>query len=263
MVDGKEPHEALQKAERWRWQAVVRADLTDEMRATRAIGTMQERLGDQEAAVISYVRTGAGETAEKAASRLPERPAHIDIELLKTESRRRASAYMAAAKAVDLLDDEQARAWISQALEELTAAETMTWRVQAMPYLGAFRVIAATNQLLSTDEAERVLDHIDPRIERPPDRAWRTDPEMAQILLALAPSCPRAVPMLARAIVADQRLAEVILSRPELLKAHGDALAAALNPHAASNVHAALAIIASGADPAAALPSQGLKWIGF
>jgi hypothetical protein len=253
MLDGDKPHEALQRAERWRWQAVVRADLTDEMRATRAIGTMQERLGDQEAAIISYVRTGAGETAEKAASRLPERPAHIDIELLKTESRRRASAYMAAAKAADLLDDEQAKAWISQALEELTAGETMTWRVQAMPYLGAFRVIAATSQLLSTDDAERVLNHIDPRIERPPNMAWRTDPEMAQILLSLASSYPRAVPMLARAIVADQRMAEVILSRPELSKAHGDALSPALNPHAPSNVYASLAIIASGADPAATL----------
>jgi hypothetical protein len=92
IVDGKEPHDALQKAERWRWQAVVRADLTDEMRAVRAIGTLQERLGDQEAAIVSYVRTGAGETAEAAASHLPEQTAHIDIRLLKAESRRRAFA---------------------------------------------------------------------------------------------------------------------------------------------------------------------------
>jgi len=111
---------------------------------------------------------------------------------------------MAAAKAADLLDDEEAKSWISQALEEITVSETMTWRVQAMPYLGAFKVIAAMSELLSTDESERVLDHIDPRIERPPNVALRTDPEMAQILLSLASSRPRAVPMLARAIVADQ-----------------------------------------------------------
>jgi hypothetical protein len=253
MLNGKEPREALQRAERWRWQAVVRADLTDEMRAVRAIGTLQERQGDHEAAIVSYVRSGAGETAEAAASRLPEQPAHIDIRLLKAESRRRASAYMAAAKAADLLDDAEAKSWISQALEELTVSETLTWRLQAMPYLGAFRVIAATTELLSTDESERVLDHIDPRIERPPDVALRTDPEMARILLSLASSCPRAVPMLARAIVADQRLADVILSRPEVLMAHRDELAAELSPLASSNVHASLAIIESGAHPAAAL----------
>jgi hypothetical protein len=253
MLNGKEPHEALQRAERWRWQAVVRADLTDEMRAVRAIGTLQERQGDQQAAIISYVRTGAGETAEASASRLPEQPAHIDIQLLKTESRRRTSAYMAAAKAADLLDDEEAKSWISQALDEITVSETMTWRVQAMPYLGAFKVIAAMSELLSTDESERVLDHIDPRIERPPNVALRTDPEMAQILLSLASSRPRAVPMLARAIVADQRMAEVILSRPEVLKAHRDDLAAELNPNAPSNVYASLAIIEAGADPAATL----------
>jgi hypothetical protein len=253
MLNGDEPHEALRRAERWRWQAVVRAELTDEMRAVRAIGTLQERQGDQEAAIISYVRSGAGETAEAAASRLPEQPAHIDTQLLKAESRGRASAYMAAAKAADLLDDEEAKAWISQALEEITVSETVTSRLQAMPYLGAFKVIVATSQLLSTDESERVLDHIDPRIERPPNVALRTDPEMAQVLLSLASSCPRAVPMLARAIVADQRMAEVILSRPEVLMAHRDELAAALNPLAPSNVYAALAIIESHADPAATL----------
>jgi hypothetical protein len=214
---------------------------------------LQERQGDQEAAIISYVRAGAGETAEAAVTRLPEQTAHIDIRLLKTESRRRASAYMAAAKAADLLDDEDAKSWVSQALEEFTVNKTLTWRLQGMPYSGAFKVIAATSQLLSSDEAERVVDHIDSRIERPPNVASRTDPEMAQVLLSLASRCPRAVSMLARAIVADQRMAEVILSRPEVLKAHRDELAAELNPHAPSNVYASLAVIEAGADPAATL----------
>jgi hypothetical protein len=48
-------------------------------------------------------------------------------------------------------------------------------------------------------------------------------------------------------------MAEVILSRPEVLKAHRDELAAELNPLASSNVYASLAIIESGADPAATL----------
>jgi hypothetical protein len=91
---------ALRRAERWRWQAVVRADLTAEMRAVRAIGTLQERQGDQEA-IASYVRSGAGEKAEAAADALPEQPAHIDTRLLRGQSRRRATAYMAAARAAD------------------------------------------------------------------------------------------------------------------------------------------------------------------
>jgi len=251
MLDGDQPHEALQRAERWRWQAFVRADLTDEMRAVRAIGTLKERQGDQEAAIASYVRTGAGERAEAAADALPEQPAHIDTQLLSPESRRRASAYMAAARAADLLDDEEAKFWINLALEEITV--TTASRPQALPYRGAFKILAAMSDLLSVDEAESVLDHIDSRIERPPNQAKQTDPEIAQILLSLASSHSRAIPMLARAILADQRMAEIILSRPDVLMAHREKLAALLNPSAANNVYASLAIIKSGADPAPTL----------
>jgi hypothetical protein len=45
-LDKEEPAVALQPVERWRWQAVVRAELTDELRAVEAVGSLKEKAGD-------------------------------------------------------------------------------------------------------------------------------------------------------------------------------------------------------------------------
>jgi hypothetical protein len=59
--------------------------------------------------------------------------------------------------------------------------------------------------------------------------------------------------MLARAIVADQQMAQVIIRRSDVLKAHRDVFAGLLIPFAVDNRYACLAIIRSGADPEAAM----------
>lgn len=146
------------------------------MRAVRAIGTLQERQGDQEA-IASYVRSGAGEKAEAAADALPEQPAHIDTRLLRGQSRRRATAYMA-----------------NQAIGEISVRETTRSPPQTLPSLGAFKVLAAMSQLLSVDEADRVIDDTDSKIERPANVDNRTDQAVAEILLSLVACRPWAVP---------------------------------------------------------------------
>ena len=83
MLDKEEPAEALQRVERWRWQAVVRAELTDEFRAIEAVGTLQEKGGDLDDAIKSYVRAGSAKKAKTAAGKLPDdRPARLDLSLL-------------------------------------------------------------------------------------------------------------------------------------------------------------------------------------
>src|SRR5207344_1855853 len=77
--------------------------------------------------------------AEAAADALPEQPAHIDTRLLRGQSRRRATAYMA-----------------NQAIGEISVRETTRSPPQTLPSLGAFKVLAAMSQLLSVDEADRV-----------------------------------------------------------------------------------------------------------
>jgi hypothetical protein len=105
MLDQKDGSEAWQRCGRWRWQAVVRAQLTDEFASVEDIGMLQERQGDAEAAIESFVRAGAEKKAKEAAGNLPERTAHVDLRILRALPDSRGTAYAAAASAGDLLDD--------------------------------------------------------------------------------------------------------------------------------------------------------------
>jgi hypothetical protein len=255
MLDDKQAAEALQRVERWRWQAVVRAQLPHELRALEALGTLQERQRDIDGAIKSYVRAGMYKKAAAAARKLPEQRAHIDLRLLKALSHSRAAAYTAVSEAADLLDDEEAKAWIDHAMDEITSRWTTTSNSEAFPWLQAFDVLASMGEVMSSNQADRTLELVDPLIERPANIVRRTDQATARILLSLASRRPQAIPMLGRAIVADQQMAEVILRRPDVLKAHRDAIAAQLAPFAADNHFACVAIVQSGADPA---PATGL-----
>jgi hypothetical protein len=92
MADETTPHEALQRCRLWRWQAVVRADRSEESHAVKGMGTLQERQGDIETAIQSDVRAGSVEKAVKAARNLPELRPHLEqtTSLLR---HRRAAAY--------------------------------------------------------------------------------------------------------------------------------------------------------------------------
>jgi hypothetical protein len=162
---------------------------------------------------------------------------------------RRAAAFSAAAAAADLLDDEEALDWINEAIAEITQSEAPIPIMTGTTALPAFDVLASLCEVMPTDQADALLELLDPIIDRPDNVAWTTDKPTARILLALS-SRPLAAPMLARAIVADQRMADIIINRPNVLEAHRDALAERLAPFAAGNRHACLAIIRSGADPA-------------
>jgi hypothetical protein len=104
-------------------------------------------------------------------------------------------------------------------------------------------------EVLSSNEAYRLLDLLDVIIERPATHYRYSDPATAKILLSLASRRPTAVPMLCRAIIADQRMAEMILVRDDVLESHRDVIAEKLAPFAGHNRYACLAIIRSGADP--------------
>jgi hypothetical protein len=105
-------------------------------------------------------------------------------------------------------------------------------------------------EALSSNEADRLLDRLDVIIERPATHYRYSDPATAKILLSLASRRPKAVPMLCRAIIADQRMAEIILAGGDTLEAHRDVISERLAASAGENRYACLAIIRSGADPA-------------
>jgi tetratricopeptide (TPR) repeat protein len=249
LADESRPEEALERCYRWRWQSVIRAQLADELIVLRTIGSLLERREDILPAIESFVRANSAEKASAAARHLPDSRTHIDQDLWTPVPMRRAAVYSAAAAAADLLDDDEALAWCKKAIDEITDPDTDKPRTHGAPALRAFDVLGSMCEVKPAEEADALLQLLDPIIDRPANVAWESDLATAQILLALA-SRPLAVPMLARAIVADQRMARIITSRRDILVAHRDVLAQLLAPFAAENQYACLAIVRSGADPA-------------
>ena len=72
MLDEGRPREALQRVKRWRWQAIVRAHLTEEIDAVESLGTLLRRHDEVDAAIECFVRAGAEKEAAAAARFLPE-----------------------------------------------------------------------------------------------------------------------------------------------------------------------------------------------
>jgi hypothetical protein len=164
----------------------------------------------------------------------------------------RAAAFAAAAGAADVLDDDEARAWTRAAMDEITQGDAGYPITQSPAAQRAFDVLASMCEVMPLEQADWLLELIDKIIERPANHYRYTDVATAKILLALS-SRPPAPPMLARAIVADQRMADIILSRPSILRKHSDLISQKLAPFATQNRYACLAIIRSGADPAVAI----------
>jgi hypothetical protein len=253
MADESRPREAFQRCHRWRWQSVVRGALPHEFQAVEAIGILQEKNGEIEAAIESYVRAGSAKKVKAAAGKLPDdHPVHIDRSLLTALSPMRAAALAAAAAAADVLDDDEARAWTKVAIDEITQGDTGIPLTRGASALRAFDVVASMCQVLRDDQADSLLELLNPIIDSPAQFGWETWGPTAEILLALS-SRPAAPPMLARAIVADQRMADVIVDRPSVLREHSDLLLDKLAPFARDNRYACLAIIRSGAEPAVAV----------
>lgn len=248
MQDDDKPGAALQQVRRWRWQAVVRGQLTEEIEAAEMLGALLQRQGDAGDAIRCFVRAGSARAA-LAARTLPEEVARVDRAMLTSVPPCRAAAYSAADAAADLLTDDEAQAWGDAALAEVLASDQPLRQFGPSAGLSAFDLLAAVCDVLPDEQTEQLMRLVEPLIERPADHYKHTDEAVAKILLALAARRPDAVPLLMRALVADQRMATVVLSRADVLAANRDAVSQLLAPFAATNRYACLAIIRSGADP--------------
>ena len=121
MLNEDKPREALQRVQQWRWQAVVRAQLTEEIDAVESLGALLQRHGEIQAAIECFVRAGAVKKAAATARSLPDAPAHLDMNMLAPVEACRAAAYAAVAAAADLISDDDGRAWADAALAEVAA----------------------------------------------------------------------------------------------------------------------------------------------
>jgi hypothetical protein len=249
MLDEAKPREALQRVQQWRWQAVVRAQLTEEIEAVKALGALHQRHGDIDAAIECFIRAGAGKQAAAAAASHPDVPCDLSTSTLTPVETCRAAAYMAVAAMADLLTDDQAREWGDAALAEIADANPSERLFGPSARLRALDALAALADTLPDEHADELLRHVERLIDRPADHYMHTDEAVAKILLSMAAKRSDAVPLLVRALVADQRMASIISGRADILRANRDTIAELLVPAAADNQHACLALILAGADP--------------
>ncbi|GAA1818401.1 hypothetical protein HC028_17275 [Planosporangium flavigriseum] len=253
MLDEGKPREALQRVQRWRWQAVVRAQLTEEIDAVESLGTLLQRHDEIQAAIKCFVRAGAEKEAAAAARYLPDAPAHLDTDMLAPVESCRTAAYAAVAAAADLISDDDARTWADAALAEI-AADHDERLIGRSARLQAFDALAALCDSLSDDQVDKLLLLVAPLIDRPADHYRHTDEAVAKILMSAAAKRTDVVPLLVRALLADQRMAEIILAgATDVFKTHKDVVGKLLEPAAPAKQHACLALILAGVEPAPAL----------
>ncbi|MEU0521242.1 hypothetical protein [Streptosporangium sp. NPDC006007] len=246
------PAEALRRVRLWQWQATVRADLSGEVEAAQTLGALLRRHEHADAAIPWFVRAGAAKLAASAAKELTKAPTELDVSVMPTVDICKVAVFAAVAAAADLLDDESARAWAAQALMEISK-EPINDQAEDVR-IRAFEVLAALCPTLTDPQIHELLRVVEPLIERSPGQYRLTDESVAKILVTLTERSPDAVPLMARALTAHERMAGVVLDRPELLAANRDVVTEWLVLAAAHNQFACLGLIMSGADPASAIP---------
>jgi hypothetical protein len=250
MLDPAKPQEALHRVSRWRWQAVIRAQLTYELNACEALGTLLERSGAVEAALPQFVRAGTEERALKACNALPERPVTLDRAMPMRDPARRAAAYRTVAAAADLVTDIDLRAWTTLAAVEV-AGDPADWHIVGPdPSSKAWQLVAVGCTLLPEDQRRQLLARAEAQLNRPAGTHMVNDEHIAEIVAQLAMDMPAAVELMCRAIVTNDRMADVILGHVEVLEKHRDEIARHLEPYADTDEAACQAIIGAGADPA-------------
>ena len=131
----------------------------------------------------------------------------------------------------------------------------------ASPALEACKAFGHLAGAATEDQAGGFLDHAAPWVEREPNHYRHTDAAHAEALVGIADAHPalrqEAVSQMCRALIADQRMAQIVLSTGTAsLRAEASTVSALCAEDAGSgNIYAALAIIVTGTDLAPAVPA--------
>src|SRR5258707_13759375 len=171
-----------------------------------------------------------------------------------------AAAYTNPGSAADLLTNTEVAAWAAAALDEFPQTPPVP-SLPVSPGLEACKAFGHLADATTEEQARRFLDHADPWVEREPNHYRHTDAAHAEALVRIAGAHPAlrqdAVNQMCRALIADQRMAEIVLNTGTRSLRAEPAIVSAVCTESASKGHmyAALAIIVAGADPAPATPA--------
>ena len=261
LLDSRLP-DALAALRRYRQHAVALADWRAEREAGTRLGDVYAAAGEPVTAIRHYIACGENEHLTKIAGQLAEEPLPLPVpaDLAGKPPWERAASYVIAGSAADLLTDTDAAAWAAAALDEFTRTPPVP-SLTVSPGLEACKAFGHLADATTEEQARQFLDHADPWVEREPNHYRHTDAAHAEALVRIARAHPPlrqdSVSQMCRALVADQRMAEIVLSSgPKWLRAEPATVSAVCaEPASDGHMYAALAIIVAGADPAPAVPA--------
>jgi hypothetical protein len=261
LLDRRLP-DALAALRRYRRRAVALADWRAEREAGTRLGDVYAAAGEPVTAIRHYIACGGNEHLTKIAEQLPEEPLPLPVpaDLAGLPPWERAASYVIAGSAADLLADSDAAGWAAAALDEFTRTPPVP-SLSVSPGLEAYKAFGHLAGATTEQQAREFLDHADPWVEREPNHYRYTDAAHAEALVRIAGAHPAlrqdAVNQMCRTLIADQRMAEIVLSSgPKWLRAEPATVSAVCaEPASEGHTHAALAIIVAGADPAPAVPA--------
>lgn len=251
--------DALEALRRYVWRAAVVADLGGEVEGNELLGDVFVATGRLHEALRHYVISGKPKKLAELAHRLPEQSIDISTALLTPRPWERVSAYKFVEEAADLISDESGEEWCRVAIDDLLAYRPMN-AFAADPWRAAFDAFGRLAAVSTDAEAQRFIEIAAPLVEREPKHYRFSDEAHVRALIAIARRhsdlAPQAIEQLLSALLADQRMADLVLSEgADLLRADPERTIDRVGTAAeAGNFHAALAVVLSHGRTDCALP---------
>jgi hypothetical protein len=233
-----------------------------EREAGTRLGDVYAAAGEPVTAIRHYIAGGANEQLTKIAGQLPEKtlPLPVPEDLAAKPPWERAAAYVIAGSAADLLTDPEAAGWAAATLEEFTRTPLVP-SLTVSPGLEACKAFGRLAGATTEEQARQFLSIAEPWLEREPNHYRHTDAAHAEALVRIAGAHPplrqATVSQMCRALIADQRMAEIVLnSGARWLRAEPAVVCAVCaEPASDGHMYAALAIIVTDKDPTPAVPA--------
>lgn len=248
MLDDDKPREALQRMERWRWQCVVRAQLTDEFNTCKRLGMLLQRVDRLDAAVENYIRAGEAKEAFAAAELANNTLGVLVPTSLAPVSTIREAAFRAAAANADFFSEELLRSWADEALADIAEPIPEHGSTSVASHQAALEFLAAAVDSLTMDQNHDLGRIVQSAIERPLGRHLGAEDALATILSGLADRDAAFVPLLCSSILGENRIAERIYNRLPSAGKHDKQIVETLLPYAGTSEMACKTIIVLGDD---------------
>lgn len=258
---------AYEALHRYLWRSVVGADWAAEVDAHELLGDLFRATGKGFQALTHYIAAGERKKLEELARSLRDEEVQVPFSLLSPRPFEKVAAFSFIAACADLVVDHDAAEWCSAALKELQDGEYSPGLLGPDPWLAAFNAFGQLAPVSTVAQAEWFLAECHELIPREAGRYRFTDEAQVEALIGIARShrnlAPEALDQLLEALLTDQRMAQVALTKGEdLLRQDPQRTFAAVEQSARDgNRYAALALIAAGADtgPVDALARQELE----